>query len=100
MPKDRLSDLDYYDSIEQQMLNAHSSNTLLLKDNIVFKEREFKRMIFSMNTEFGEMIHSIYAHRDGQKITGIQFTYPRNLTDNPTKNVPTKMQVLLDGLKL
>jgi hypothetical protein len=100
IPKEQLSDDTYFDAVQEQMLNANSENKLLTRDKMVFKKTKFNRMIFFMKTKFGEIIHTVYVHRNGEKIIGIQFSYPQNMILNPTEKVPTKIEKLLNDLKI
>ena len=100
IPKEQLSDDYYFDAIQKQMINANPENKLLVRDKIEFKESEYNRFIFSMKTKFGKMIHTIYTDRNGNKVIGIQFSYPEGLIENPIDKVPTKIEKILIDLKL
>ena len=99
VPKEQLSDEDYLDAIQEQMINASLENKLLVRDKIEFKEAEYNRLIFSMKTKFGKMIHTVYTHRNGSKVIGIQFSYPEGLIENPSKDLPYKIERILVDLK-
>lgn len=75
-------------------------NKLLVRDKIEFKEAEYNRLIFSMKTKFGKMIHTVYTHRNSTKVIGIQFSYPEGLIENPSKDLPYKIERILVDLKL
>ncbi len=100
VPKAQLSDEYYFEAIKEQMLNANSENELVTEDKIDFKGTEYHRLIFSMKTKFGEMTHTIYTHRNGEKLVGIQFTYPKNLTEKPIVKIPLKIEEILNGMKI
>lgn len=97
--KELLSDDNYLDIVQEQMLSTNSENKLLIRDKIVFNKTEFNRMIFFMKTKFGKVIHTVYTHRNGDKIIGIQFSYPEALNENPIENTPAKIDTLLKGVK-
>lgn len=96
LPKDQVSDELYFGAIKEQMLNANSKNELITEDIIEFKETQFQRLIFSMVTKFGEMTHTVYTHRNGEKVIGIQFTYPKK----PIEKIPPKIEKLLSVMKI
>ncbi len=98
--KDQLTDEFYFDAIKEQMLNANSDNKFVIEGKVVFKGIEFHRLIFFMATKFEEMTHTIYTHRNGEKMIGIQFSYPKSLTENPTGSIPMKIEELLTGMKI
>ena len=100
VPKEQFSDALYFSNIIDQMLNVNSKNKLLLEDNIEFKKTEYHRMIFFMKTKYGEMIQTVYTCRNGEKAIGIQFTYPKNLTDNPAEVIPPKINKVLNEMKI
>jgi len=100
LPKETVSDERYFGAIKEQMLNANSENQLVEENKIEFKGIEYHRLIFFMTTKFGEMTHTVYTHRNGEKAIGIQFTYPKNLTEKPTEKIPSKISKLLNEMKI
>ena len=100
IPKEQLSNEYYFGAIKEQMLNANSENLLVAEDKIEFNGTEYHRLIFFMTTKFGEMTHTVYTHRNGKKVIGIQYTYPKNLIENPTEKIPLKIEEVLNGMKL
>ena len=98
--KEQLSDEQYFDAVKKQMLKANAENKLLFEDEIEFKKLKFKRLIFSMKTKFGRLIQTIYIHRNGKKMTGIQFAYPEKLKEKSIDKIPTKIEKVLSDLIL
>jgi hypothetical protein len=82
------------------MLNANSKNKLVTEDELEFKGNQYHRLIFFMTTKFGEMTHTVYTHRNGEKVFGIQFSYPKKLTKEPAEELPMKIEELLEGMKI
>ncbi len=66
-PKAIVSDERYFNAIKEQMLNANSRNKLIEEGEVKFKEGYYYRLIFFMITKFGEMTHTVYTKRDGEK---------------------------------
>ena len=95
-----LSDDDYLSAVKEQMISANTRNRLLKQDKIGFKGKKYHRLIFYMQTKFGEMYSTTYIHRDGTQTTGIQFNYPCNFKESPIKTIPAKFQQLLTDLML
>ena len=95
LPKDQVPDEYYFTAIREQMLMENPKNELVAEDTVELKGVEYHRMIFYMTTKFGEMTHTIYTHRNGEKVNGIQFTYPKSLVKSPTEIVPLKIEKLL-----
>lgn len=93
--KKQISDKYYISAIREQMLNENPNNKFIDEDTINLKGIEFHRMIFFMSTKHGKITHTIYIHRNGKKMIGIQFTYPKYLTENPMKSIPSKIEDIL-----
>ena len=100
--KEILSDESYYNFTKMQMLSENNRNELITEDEIEFKGAKFHRMILLMKTKYGKMIHTVYIHRNEEKkkITGIQFSYPEKLVDNPIEIIPLKLKEILNNMKL
>ena len=100
VPVEQVPDEYYFSAIKEQMLNANSKNELVIEDKIDFKGTIYHRMIFFMTTKFGDVTHTIYTHRNGEKVIGIQFTYPRELVKKPNEMIPSKIDKLLEGMEI
>ena len=100
LPKEQISDEYYFSVIKDQMLNANSNNKLVYENEIEFKGIKFHRFVFNMHTKFGELTQTLYIHRNGKKMTSIQFGCPKTLVDNSNEYMHTKIENILNDLKL
>ena len=53
-----------------------------------------------METDFGDKIHTVYTYRNGKKVIVINFSYPNNLVENPTKKIPLKIEEIINRIKI
>ncbi|WP_417354075.1 hypothetical protein [Flavobacterium sp.] len=98
--KEVLSDENYMDAFKSQMLKANSGNKLLIQDEIVFKDRKFTRLVFFMNTKYGDFIVTNNISRDGIKFLSIQVSCPKDLIKTPGKDMPDKFDRILSDMKI
>lgn len=99
-PDAGLSDEAYFEATRMQMLSINIKNKFLRENIIEFKGVIFKRLVFMMNTNYGELIQHVYLNRNGDKLTGIQFSFPKNSVDEKLENIPAKLEKVLNNLVL
>ena len=97
--KDLISDKDYFEGIKIHFLDL-PENQLIKEDYTNFQGIEYKRLIFLMKRDFGEMTHTIYTYRNEKKVININFSYPKNLIEKPTEKIPLKIEELLNRMKI
>jgi hypothetical protein len=100
VPKEQLSDEQYNIAIKEQMLQVNAENKLINDDKINFKGLIYKRLVFFMKTKYGDFVQTIYIHRNGEKIIGIQSSYPKNLVKKLNEGLPSKIEKVLKEMKI
>ncbi|MFL9837136.1 hypothetical protein ABS768_06480 [Flavobacterium sp. ST-75] len=98
--KSQVSDEQYYEALKKQMVESNPGNQLLFEGELGFKDQKFKRFIFLMNIKYGNFVSNDYIHRDGDKLTSVQFSYPNNLIGDYIPPVPDKIQKILNDIQI
>lgn len=76
----------------------HQNNELVVEDEITFKNARYKRTIFYLTTKQGEITNTIYTRTHGNRVTTIQFTYPKASNSQPTTVIPPAIAAVLQAM--
>lgn len=102
VPKSQLSDVDFYDNVRNQMLDANASNKLLEEKDVSFHGNTYHVQVFLMQTKWGLLKSYYYGYRTGKEYYGVQISFPASESEAKTIYWPEKVieldkGVLIDG---
>jgi hypothetical protein len=99
VPQEKLSDEDYYEFTRKQMLESHPDNKLIGEKQKQVYNKSFNEMRFEMNTkQWGKLIQHVLIHRTGEKIIGLQISFPYTKELDSNGELPKQLQSLQNGI--